>query len=637
MLKSIITRLRFQTIGQLVILGIILLLFVYGQIQLSTLSRLNNDTLITSDITKKLYEYNRSKDSTALQEALKAVDGFSYINQEKEEKYILSIKKSIFQMDSLKKKSNHNRLVVKTLTSNSIRQSNFFILQTSKRLGDINERENVTNLERAVLVDANLNINLNHQITELYLQLGEPGIADSLTDLINLSIVNARKDIKRLRRTKFAKLPQIALKSILRLKGILTVENANLLKVRKSEQNVVNQNSLLIAEMQHDNKLELTNSLTGFSLIRLILLLLILLFGLIMVFFSHYLNKNLNQHIKLSLEAYDNLSKGKYEIQKLEQFSANKDEIGLLAQGLLKLIKGIKLNREKTAKSVAIIRQTSEDLDTASENLSQNTSEEAASMEENSSAIEEMTANLEAVAVNAGDVQKSVEQTNGKVQIITKVVESTGVSLKNSMAKSLIIKDISHKVDILSINAAIEAARAGNAGLGFSVIAEEIRKLSDLVQLSATEIEELAIKGQKHANQSIAVAQGFVPEMKAVVDKMNDLIISIDEIKSGAGQISSTTTQLNSSTQANAQLAEELTQKATQVKSLAEELKFGEELLKGEDTVLFATKDNTNGDLAKSEDTADEKSKEIKPISEIKPKDDFRLQDDISDSDFEKF
>jgi methyl-accepting chemotaxis protein len=111
--------------------------------------------------------------------------------------------------------------------------------------------------------------------------------------------------------------------------------------------------------------------------------------------------------------------------------------------------------------------------------------------------------------------------------------------------------DISEKTNMLAMNASIEAAHAGSAGKGFSVLALEIRKLSEESRVSTTAIGEALAKNGDVVNHASKTIDRFVTDLEALnrtvmgaFDAMGEIIDGLGEVSSGARQLSSATDEM---------------------------------------------------------------------------------------------
>ncbi len=209
------------------------------------------------------------------------------------------------------------------------------------------------------------------------------------------------------------------------------------------------------------------------------------------------------------------------------------------------------------------------ELTDASSSISQSSINQAASVEESSSSIEELQASISQNADNAKITNKIAEQTTIRVISGGQAVSETLVAMKSIMEKISFVEEISNQTNLLSVNATIESARAGEHGHGFAVVASEVRKLAQSSKKSAQEIKILANQSLNIAENAAKLLQEVIPEVQKVTDLINEITSTIEEQKVNVSQIGIAVNELSQSAQGNAAASEELSATSESLKHKA--------------------------------------------------------------------
>ena len=224
---------------------------------------------------------------------------------------------------------------------------------------------------------------------------------------------------------------------------------------------------------------------------------------------------------------------------------------------------------QSAANNVAI---GSREMRARSEEMSQGATQQAAAAEEASSSMEEMVANIRQNADNARQTEKIALQSAQYAEESSRVVAETVLAMKQIAKKISIIQEISDQTRMLSLNATIEAARAQEHGKAFSVVASEVRKLSDITKTAAEEINELASSSVGVAENAGEMLAKLVPNIHKTAELVQEISAASNEQSSGAEQINKAIQQLDQVTQHNSLLSETLSSASAELAAQAEQL-----------------------------------------------------------------
>lgn len=221
--------------------------------------------------------------------------------------------------------------------------------------------------------------------------------------------------------------------------------------------------------------------------------------------------------------------------------------------------------------SADFINNSSHEIASGNNNLSQRAEQQASSLEETASSMEELTSTVQNNADNAqqadqlaSTARQLAEKGGNVVTHAVSAMDEINVS-SNKIAEIIgVIDEIAFQTNLLALNASVEAARAGEQGRGFSVVATEVRNLAQRSATAAKESKELiqnslqkVRSGTEFVNETGKSLDDIVKGVKKVGDIIAEIAAASKEQASGIEQVNQAITQMDEITQQNAALAEQ--------------------------------------------------------------------------------
>jgi methyl-accepting chemotaxis protein len=265
---------------------------------------------------------------------------------------------------------------------------------------------------------------------------------------------------------------------------------------------------------------------------------------------------------------------------------STKDEVGRMAGALNRAVERLNSTLQEVAESAASASASSQQLAAAAENIASGAQEQAASLEETSASLEEITAAVRQSADNANQASQLAASSKDSALQGQDVVTNAITAMSEINAASAKISDIISTIDeiafqtnLLAVNAAVEAARAGDEGRGFAVVASEVRSLAQRSAVAAKEIKVLiqdslrkVDAGSGLVNRSGETLHGIVGSVKRVTDIVGEIAAASGEQSTGIEQVNTAMTQMDQVTQANSAQTEELSATAQSLSEQAAQL-----------------------------------------------------------------
>lgn len=208
--------------------------------------------------------------------------------------------------------------------------------------------------------------------------------------------------------------------------------------------------------------------------------------------------------------------------------------------------------------SIESFEKATKEISKGNQDLSHRTNKEASNIEKITASIEELMASIDKTLSNT-------EKTNQSSDIIKSSMEELNETSINMSEIISTIESIAFETNLLALNASIEAARAGDAGKGFEVVAKEVKELSQRSASQAKEIRSIVEENINKVNENVVMAE----EINGIV---KEITLSSREQHETLKQISTSISELNDMTQQNAGLVEEAASSSEEIANRAKDL-----------------------------------------------------------------
>lgn len=345
---------------------------------------------------------------------------------------------------------------------------------------------------------------------------------------------------------------------------------------------------LIIASSAYQD--DFLHTLNNIKFIMTLVCLLALAVCLVITFlFSHIITNPVKQLEYISKMAAD----GNLNIEIGEKLLSGNGELNNLSKSFSAMINNIKqliINLKKNIINTVV----------SSEKLSTSTEEINAAMQQISSTVQQIATgaqNISKVVVNSRNASKLTKESaqkgseaamlvNNKMNSISQTIQEGAVKIQSLGEKSKeisniveVINNISKQTNLLALNAAIEAARAGEAGRGFAVVADEVRKLAEESENATGQISELTNSIQNEIKSSVKNMELSTTQVNEGVDIVEKALKSFEEIPDLVNNINKSLVEMSAVTEQNAAGSGEVSSAVEEISSFMEQISTTAQLL----------------------------------------------------------
>lgn len=313
---------------------------------------------------------------------------------------------------------------------------------------------------------------------------------------------------------------------------------------------------------------------------------------ILLVLLQVYAIRQLIQRMKALKANIDALSTGDADLTKRITIRAE-DELGAIGHSVNAFIAYLQNMIGEVTQATGAMASSLENLQRTSAHTSQILVRHASETDQTVTAITEMSSTADSVAQNAaetaaftqranehadrsrvvvGEASSSVVALIGEVASATHKVESMQQDAQRITEILGVIGAIAGQTNLLALNAAIEAARAGEQGRGFAVVADEVRALAARTQASTSQINEMLTRLTQGVSSSVSAMENTQVSCQSAADATARVNSGLDEMAGSVSHINSLSTQIATAAEQQSAVTEEINRSMVQIRHLVDEL-----------------------------------------------------------------
>lgn len=315
----------------------------------------------------------------------------------------------------------------------------------------------------------------------------------------------------------------------------------------------------------------------------------------IIVFLALFVVRSIIRPLKSAVSAMNDIASGDGDLTRRLEVSG-KDELSQLAVAFNSFADQVHELVERVLSSTGTLNSASEELNQIMGEAEQGVERQKSESDQVATAMNEMTAAAQEVASNASEASDAADHANAQVcdaqglvhqtiEVIgglseqveqgVKVIEKLGADSRQIDTVLEVIREIADQTNLLALNAAIEAARAGEAGRGFAVVADEVRTLASRTQKSTQEIQETIERLQMGADNAVKLIGSISERSEATIAETHQVDEALQRINQAVGTINDMNTQIASAAEEQTSVSETINQNVHEIVAITEQTAEG--------------------------------------------------------------
>ncbi|ROM70395.1 methyl-accepting chemotaxis protein [Pseudomonas brassicacearum] len=313
---------------------------------------------------------------------------------------------------------------------------------------------------------------------------------------------------------------------------------------------------------------------------------------ILLVLMQLYAIRQLTHRMKVLKGNIDSLSTGDADLTRRITIRAE-DELGAIGHSVNRFIAYLQDMIGEVTQATGAMASSLDNLQRTSAHTSEILMRHASETDQTVTAITEMSSTAESVAHNAAETAAFTQRANehaDRSRVVVGEASNSVVALIDEVASATrkvesmqqdahriteilgVIGAIAGQTNLLALNAAIEAARAGEQGRGFAVVADEVRALAARTQASTSEINEMLTRLTQGVSSSVLAMENTQASCQSAADATSRVNSGLDEMAGSVSQINSLSTQIATAAEQQSAVTEEINRSMVQIRHMVEEL-----------------------------------------------------------------